>query len=80
MHECEPTASTSIRLCLCVYEPAWVLKKLTTYAGLRVAPHDSCDDHYDSYFSLCVTPSPTVYFVGRVVAAASSGVYFEIGL
>ena len=59
---------------------AWVLKKLTTYAGLRVAPHDSCDDHYDSYFSLCVTPSPTVYFVGRVVAAASSGVYFEIGL
>lgn len=43
------------------------LEKPMTYAGLRVAPHDSCYDHYDGYLSLCVMRSPPLCFVGRAV-------------
>lgn len=43
------------------------LEKPTTYAGLRVAPHDSCYDHYDGYLSLCVMRSPPLRFVGHAV-------------
>lgn len=47
-------------------------------ACVCVAPHDSCYDHYDSYFSLCLMHSPPVclLFVGHADSAAAAPSWF----